>query len=235
MRHSRILTSANWKYALGEVSLIVIGVTLALMATSWYESSQERKDELEALQQVRVALESDLELFSKNFQRLQETEEDVSELLQFLRSGAAYDTRIDPWFSAVTVWRGVRMRLAPYEQIKSRGFSLISNSSIRMKLIDLYESHFGYLEVSTENDQVVTRDQILPYFYARFRRPDDEEWEPIDYAALNSDPLFENLLIAKQNRLQSFVLPAYERAIDAIREVLVEIEGELGPADSRPE
>lgn len=234
MRQSRILSSANWKYALGEVSLIVVGVTLALMATSWYESSQERKDEFEALQQIRVALESDLELLGENFQRLQEAEEDVSELLQFLRSGAAYDTGIDPGFSAVTVWRSVRMRLAPYEQVKSRGFSLISNSSIRMKLIDLYENHFGYLQISTENDQVVSRDQILPYFYARFRRPDNKEWEPIDYAALNSDPVFENLLIAKQRRLKNFVLPAYERAIDASREVLTEIDRELGRTGSQP-
>lgn len=234
MRPSRILSSANWKYALGEVALIVVGVTLALMATSWYESWQERMDELEALQQIRVALESDLELLSENFQRLREAEEDVSELLQFLRSGAAYDTGIEPRFSAVTVWRGVRMRLAPYEQIKSRGFSLVSNSSIRMKLIDLYESDFGDLQISTENDQVVSRDQILPYFYARFRRPDNKEWEPIDYAALSSDPVFENLLIAKQNRLQRFVLPAYEGAIDAIGEVLIEIDKELGRTDSRP-
>ena len=235
MRPSRILSSANWKYALGEVLLIVVGVTLALMATSWYESARERKDELEALQQIRTALESDLELLDRNFRRLQEAEEDVSGLLQFLRSGAAYDTGVNAGFSAVTVWRGVGMRLAPYEQVKSRGFSLISNSSIRMKLIDLYESHLGELQMATENDRVVSRDQILPYFYARFRRPDNEEWEPIDYAALRSDPVFENLLLAKQRRLQGFVLPAYERAIDAIRDLLAEIDGELGRADSRPE
>ena len=235
MRPSRILSSASWKYALGEVSLIVVGVTLALMATSWYESSRERKDEIEALQQISVALESDLESLSRNSQRLQEAEEDVTELLRFLRSGAAYSTEINPGFSAVTMWRGVQMRLAPYEQIKSRGFSLISNSSIRMKLIDLYESLYGDLQMATENDRIVSRDQILPYFYAKFRRSDDDEWEPIDYAALKSDPVFENLLIAKQRRLQGYVLPAYERSIDAIREVLVELDRELGRTVSRPE
>lgn len=235
MRPSRILSSANWKYALGEVALIVVGVTLALMATSWYESWQERKDELEALRQIRVALESDLDLLSENFQLLQEAEEDVSDLLQFLRSGAAYDTGFELRFSAATVWRGVRMRLGPYEQIRSRGFSLISDSSIRMKLIDLYETDFGGLQYSTENDQVVSRDQILPYFYARFRHPGNKAWEPIDYAALISDPVFENLLIAKQYRLQRFVLPDYERVIDAIGEVLIEIDKELGRTDSRPE
>lgn len=232
MRPSRIISSANWKYALGEILLIVVGVTLALMATTWYESRQERKDELDALQQIKIALESDLESLNENFQEMREAEQDIAKLLEFLRSGATYDVAINPHFSGVTKWRGARVRSAPYEQIKSRGFSLISNSSIRVKLIDLYEGHLPALRRSTDNDRAVSRDQIAPYFFARFRRPDGDEWEPIDYEALRSDPVFENLLIAKQRRLQGFVLPAYESVINAIREILTEIDRELGVADS---
>lgn len=232
MRPSRIFSSASWKYALGEVLLIVVGVTLALMATSWYESSQKRKDELEALQQIKVALELDLELLDENFEDLRKAEKDISELLRFLRSGADYDPAIDVSFSGATIWRGVQVRSAPYEQIKNRGFSLISNGAIRVMLIDIYESHFGTLQTASENDQAVSRDQILPYFYARFRRPDNDDWKPIDYALLSSDPVFENLLIAKQRRLHGFVLPAYERVIDAIHEILIAIDRELGQTDS---
>lgn len=232
MRPSRIISAPNWKYAFGEILLIVVGVSLALMASSWYESEQEREDEVVALRQLRIALEADLEFLDANFQDMQEAERDVAQLLEHVRSGAAHTPAINPHFSGVMRWRGARVRSAPYEQIKSRGFSLISNSSIRVRLIDLYESQIAALRGSTDNDLAVSRDQISPYFFARFRRPDNDVWEPIDYEALRSDPVFENFLIAKLQRLRGYVLPAYESLIDAIRETLTEIDKELGVADA---
>ncbi len=77
MRISRILAAANWKYAVGEVFLIVVAITLALMANSWYENSQERRYEVLVLQQIRDALESDLELFDNYFGTLQQSEHDA--------------------------------------------------------------------------------------------------------------------------------------------------------------
>jgi hypothetical protein len=210
--------------------LIVVGVTLALMASSWYESRQESRDELNALRQLKVALEADLEILSNSFRVMREAEQDITELLAHFKSGATHTPAINRHLSGVTRWRGARLRSAPYEQIKNQGLSLISNSSIRVRLIDLYENQFSLLRSATDNDRIVSRDQIAPYFFARFRRPDYEEWEPIDYAALRSDPVFENLLIAKSRRLQGFVLPAYEGLIQAIREILAEIDQELGVA-----
>lgn len=70
---SRIIRATNWKYAVGEVFLIVVGITLALMATSWYENWQERRYESLVLGQLKVALESDLELFDDYFRRLQQS------------------------------------------------------------------------------------------------------------------------------------------------------------------
>jgi hypothetical protein len=46
MRVSRLVSAPNWRYAVGEVVLIVVGVTIGLAASSWYEGRQERRDEL---------------------------------------------------------------------------------------------------------------------------------------------------------------------------------------------
>lgn len=64
MRSSVLLRSANWKYVVGELLLIVVGVTLALMASSWYENRGERQDESQSLQQISLALEADLAFFA---------------------------------------------------------------------------------------------------------------------------------------------------------------------------
>jgi len=45
MRPFAIGGDFNWRYALGEIFLIVVGVTIALAASSWYEGRKDRIDE----------------------------------------------------------------------------------------------------------------------------------------------------------------------------------------------
>ena len=61
MRVSRLVSAPNWHYAVGEIVLIVVGVTVALAATSWYEGQQEQRDEIVVLQQLRQTLSEDLQ------------------------------------------------------------------------------------------------------------------------------------------------------------------------------
>lgn len=61
MRVSRLVSASNWRYAVGEVFLIVVGVTIALAASSWYEERQERRDQVLVLQQLRQTLSEDLQ------------------------------------------------------------------------------------------------------------------------------------------------------------------------------
>ena len=68
MRASRLVSAPNWRYAVAEVGLIVVAVTIALAATSWYEGRQDRRDEIMVLQQLRQTLSEDLKdiNFSRN-------------------------------------------------------------------------------------------------------------------------------------------------------------------------
>ena len=63
MRGSRIVSALNWRYAVGEVLLIVIGVSIALAANSWWEDRKAREEELAMLAQLKSALEVDLQEF----------------------------------------------------------------------------------------------------------------------------------------------------------------------------
>jgi len=229
MRLSRILASANWKYAVGEIFLIVIGVTLALMVNSWYESWQERRYEMFSLQQIETALQADLADFTENFRALQQAERELSELLKALRAGDSFGPEIESYLDAVTMWRGgVGVRLAPYEELKNQGFSLISNDSLRLKLVDVYESKFPGVQGPTQLDLEFSTERVQPYFYERFRRSDGGEWAPIDnFDLLRTDPYLENLVTMKLSRLQRRLLPGYDELTTAIQDVLAEIDAEL--------
>ena len=64
MRVSRIFAAANWRHAVGEVFLIVVGVSIALAASSWYEDLQLRDDEAAALAELQATLREDLDRIS---------------------------------------------------------------------------------------------------------------------------------------------------------------------------
>lgn len=231
MRSSTLMRSTSWKHVVGELFLIVIGVTLALMASSWYENSQERGDEVRSLQQIFLALEEDLAFLEEQFRTLTQSEQDLLALLDLLRQDEL-GPEAQAYFRSVAAWRGVRMRTGPYDELKARGLSLVSNDSLRLKLVSLYDSNFGGLQGVTANDEVFSRDQVLPYIYRNFRSASTDNLEPMNgYAALDSDIYFENLVGAKLQRLQVRLLPNYEEILVLIREVLTDIRSELGELD----
>ncbi len=89
MRAARFFNATNWKYALGEVLLIVVGITIALAANSWYEDWQERRDERQVLQQLQQALEIDLDEFESRYALETRIFQNVSALLEHMQSAAA--------------------------------------------------------------------------------------------------------------------------------------------------
>ena len=48
----------NWRYAFGEVTLIFIGITLALAFSNWNQNRQERKMEIKLLSELRDNLDA---------------------------------------------------------------------------------------------------------------------------------------------------------------------------------
>jgi len=230
MRSSILLHSTNWKHVFGELLLIVVGVTLALMASSWYENWRERQDERQSLQQISLALEADLGFLQERFETLTQSERDLRALLELLRRDElSLESQV--YFRSVAAWRGVRMRTGPYDELKARGLSLVSNRSLRLKLVNLYDSAFGALQGVTANDEVFSRDQMLPYMFRNFRDVGTDDLGPVDsYAELDSDIYFENLVAAKHARLEVRLLPAYKEILALAREVLTDIRSELSEA-----
>ncbi len=217
----------NWKYVLGELTLIVVGITLALAGNSWYEERQERNEELQVLSQFGEALENDQE----EFQRIYETERDVHQkvtaLLAHMSSEEPYGTNVEPYILAVLKWRGVRANVAAYEALKTRGFDLISDASLRLDLIEYYEEIAPNLRDVYLNDRQMVTEQVMPYFYENLHMVDIWKFVPNDYEQLRIDPYFRNLAMVKLGRLEAYMLPRFEKALTRIEELQTKIDAEV--------
>lgn len=237
MRMSRFASAADWRYAAGELVLIVIGVSIALAATSWYEDSEERRDERRVLQQLHRTLGEDLEAITSTWEMTRQRERSLTMLLEYLESGRPYSDDLATHFQALWGWRTVRITKAPFEALKLQGYQLISDATLRQMLIAFYEDHYAKLEYNSLLDRDFAIDKVQPYYLVNFvmtmeGRADvdggTQAWVPKDYERIREERYVANLCRFRADILRRFVLRDYETTTAAIRDILAIIDRKLG-------
>ncbi len=236
MRVSRLVSAPNWRYAVGEVVLIVVAVTIALAATSWYEGRQQRRDEVVILQQLRQTLGEDLQEINMTWEITRQRERNIMALLNHLESDSPYTAELGVKFQALLGWRIVRLTTAPFETLKVQGYKAISNAVLREKLISFYEDHFAKLEYNLNLDRDFAIEKVQPYFFrnfvmrvAAFTDTDGgmQDWVPKDYEKIRAESYIANLCRFRADLLRRLALRQYDSASTVLREILDEIDQEL--------
>ena len=239
MRGSRLISAPNWRYAIGEVFLIVVGVTLALAATSWYEGRQERRDEVLVLQQLRQTLSEDLQDINMTWEMTRQRERNITTLLNHLESDKPYAAELGRNFQSLLGWRTVRIKTAPFEALKGQGYKVISNAILREKLISFYEDHYTMLEYSSNVDRDFAIEKVQPYFFKNFvmrvAASNDvdggkQDWVPKDYDKIRAEGYIANLCRFRADLLRRFDLRHYDNTTALMGEILDIIEQELDNA-----
>jgi uncharacterized protein DUF6090 len=134
MRFAGTIKGFNWKYALGETFLIVIGVTIALAASSWYEDQNDRRTEVEYIGRLHAALANDISRFS-NFEKVLEVKADTLKALltkdaNLLLSDGASNFMSNLRYSEYKTLP--ESNTATFDELKSTGkFALIRDPSLR--------------------------------------------------------------------------------------------------------
>jgi hypothetical protein len=217
----------NWRYAVGEVFLIVIGVTIALAGSSWYEGRKDLLAEKRILQQLHQTLEEDLADLTRPAEDMQRVERDVTALLVHLESDKPYIDDLGSYFGSLGTFRGIRFRSAPFEALKAQGLDVISDESLRLKLISLYEDDLSRLVSSSTVHRTFVQERVSPYLMMNFRQLESLDWVPHDYERIRSDGYLANMCRNRLSSLRKFNLPHYDAAMAAMREILDDIESEL--------
>jgi hypothetical protein len=228
MHVSNLLHAKNLRYAVGELFLIVIGVTIALAATSWYEGQQDRKFETEALFEIRKALQADHQSLVESQKVFQQIADGLLSLLTYLESDSPSSDEFPAYLGKMNQWREFRIRTAPFEALKEGGLSLISNDALRFKLISLYEEDYASLLASSENQRQFVVNESLPYFLDNFRRTETREWVPHDYQYIKLMGRVANMARWRAYTIDRYLLPRFARALESIEEVISLIDSQVG-------
>lgn len=180
----------------GEIFMVMVGILLALEVNNWNDDRKDGVKELKILREMRANLDRDLADCRFNIQRNG----------QLLRGNQAVLKQLDertPFHDSLRIHYGnifgntqLTASTSAYDNLKSIGFNLIRNDSLRQMITTLYSERYTYLRnLEFEADGKLQFDHILPQLMAKVVV--DTLWEsgqPIDPEALMDDASFKGFL-----------------------------------------
>jgi len=227
MRFHGTAKDFNWRYALGEVLLIVIGVSIALAANSWYENRQLRVDEIAVLTQLQVTLREDLNRITTDYDTIGRVNQEIEFFVSILGSGQPKQDDLTKGIQSNTRFVTLHPRYGPYETLKARGINLISNGSLRVTITSLYEDEIPNLVEDSIIDRGLVRDIMLPSILEWFWLDTSGDWIPKESLTESWRSDLATLGRHRARTLSRYYLPSFERTMKLMREALAAIDAEL--------
>lgn len=133
--------TAYFRYAIGEILLVVIGILIALQVNNWNTQRKKNNFELTTLREMDKALTEDSVIVAKFFEpRIEEQENAVTKLLKVI-GNKEHISREDftKLYEESQIRFAYRYNKGPYETLKSKGLDIISNDSLRSLISKTYE------------------------------------------------------------------------------------------------
>lgn len=229
MRRLRILHAMNWKYALGEIALIMVGILLALAASDWFRDRELIREERQVLQEIRAALGEDRDTLEQIVAQAKEAEELIAALQVHIQQGGPYAPELDRSFGAAYGLRLISLNRAAFESLKSRGLGLVRDSELRSRITRNYSTIYDGLDLAQQGQRNVILEGLRPYFLTHFKDLDfNKSATPLDYDALLEDVVFHNLLHYRLQSLRSNDIFAFERTLASVDALIASIEAAVG-------
>ena len=236
----KLLDGGNLKryllYAIGEVILVVIGILIALQLNNWNESRKETVIEVSILKELVSDLNSDLTSLNEDKQLNERAIHSNQLVHNFLVNSYAYHDSLDYHFGNIQYNTQFTVNTGGFENLKSRGFEIISNDSIRKAIIELQDRWYDYLFTIGHRNDVINFEQFSPKYQKYFTNFNNVFIEnTVSFTPLNYEELKENneflQLISYQKFINEGTVQVLDNTILLINELIAKIELEL---KSRP-
>jgi hypothetical protein len=228
------LAALDWRYSLRELSLIILGILIALWLNEWNSQRHQRSTELALLREIHASLVADLAWQKAAAEALRESERRSSALVEHLASGRPYAAELDVLFGSAYGFRLSHLNMAPYEALKARGLQLVSDDAIRLAIVQVFET--GAVELGRADEVIMNAslEVLRPYYLVHFRELEFlEHAKPLDYSAVANDQYYRNVLDYRLVVLRRGVLPRYERTIGEMTRLIEALDRELARRDRR--
>lgn len=137
-------TGKYFKYAIGEIILVVIGILIALQINNWNEGNKAKEKEREALLEIVSDLEYSLndldEVVNTQNNNLTKNISSLKTLINVLQTDQKYNDSLGAKFYATNSYDEPYFKTSGYNSLSSIGMDLIEDSKIRSAIGQFYSA-----------------------------------------------------------------------------------------------
>ena len=223
-------------YALGEITLVVIGILIALQVNNWNEERKNISLEKKLLTELQKSLERNCDQMISDIEARESWNKSSDIIISILEEGGLYTDTLDIHFQdARKPGTNLSLSNAGYEGLKNAGFNIIRSDELRNEIIELFEvtqeallEEMEYFE-SFQPDRQQFIDALFSYDHTKFdeSNPFAVPLIPHDFAQLKNNPTF--LAMIKSVKVQRKIITVMlKKNLRESRRVLQLIGKELG-------
>jgi len=236
-------TSKYLIYAVGEIMLVMIGILLALQVNNWNDNKKQRAREVEIIHEIR----DDLNITKNDIKRAIQIHRDAIKSMQTIKSAILEENPIDDKI-ILDIQKSIQddqayPKTIGYNILKTIGFDLISNKSLRSRIAKVYDLWLGLLvDFGEDNEKYDIALKIKPFLIKHLVLNRDEkdtitfgthndtivvnDWSIKDYFNFMNDEDFA-FTLQEQMMVRKDKILLHESARKEIDRVLQLIELEL--------
>jgi hypothetical protein len=216
-------------YAIGEITLVVIGILIALQINNWNEWRKDRIKEEKSLQEIIETLDLNVQILSGYIEDIEFNVRSKQIILDVIDNKIAYSDTLDRHFLfAFVQWSDCFVSYSGFDALKNNGIDLILSASLRQEIITLFESSYAVMKEDIQN---WTFDQfIFKYMDENFIWYDTVKAVPKDFNFVMNDHYFLSIvhrLVRQNNRIKNML----SESLNETQRVLQLIKEELHCAD----
>ncbi|MGB3607630.1 MAG: DUF6090 family protein [Psychroserpens sp.] len=143
-------TGKYFKYAVGEIVLVVIGILIALSINNWNEKRKANKFEHEILNLIDQNLKTDSLSLSIELAKTKEANTLTEKVLEKVTQND-YSDSLNFWMGKIISFERFKSQSSAFEVLKAKGIEHISNKKLQLALIS-YNDENLFLLYESLND-----------------------------------------------------------------------------------
>ncbi|HEY0740834.1 MAG TPA: hypothetical protein VGD40_05195 [Chryseosolibacter sp.] len=233
------LKSEWYKYII-EIIVVILGILVAYNLEQWSDARNNKTREIEILREFKVALAADLAEIQNNIHEHETSILSSRILLKVINDHLPYHDSLDACFAYTHAFTAFSGRVGPIEQLKNTNLEIVSNDSLRLNIVSMYDEAFTRLrnvELVILRDYEQLRDFDRLYFEAydiqgvsSSKSVPAPFWgimRPINFLALTNNPQYAALLRARISNQMGLLRGTYRPIANSLTKLLKQIDREI--------
>lgn len=231
---------SKWYEYILEIFVVIMGILIAYNLDKWSDARGNKKKEIEMLKEFKRGLSVDLVEIRSIIEFHEYSIRSSKIILQVIKENLPYHDSLDACFSYTHAFSTFSGRLGPIEQLKNTSLTIVSNDSLRLQIISMYDEVYPRIrlvEAAVKRDYEQLRDFDRLYFDAydlggvstskNIPAPPWGIMHPIRFTDLKTNPEYAALLRARISNQNGMLKIHYNPAEKELSNLLNKIEIEI--------